>query len=165
MRLLFLSAYNLFASHTCSLCFSHNYSHNYSANNRICFFHMQLHTRLTELTLTVARFVLLFYICTPTVCRTFSKRTLSRPLVYVYSHTCLSLMLVVVSLFECIRCICVVYIIYRLSLVALSFISFTLMILCSCSFCLLFLMLNVFIYLSNPSIKQSEETILNPRKL
>ena len=95
------------------------------------FSNTKLHTRQTELLLTTVCFVLPFNIRTPSICRTFLKwevrvlafsRTLSRPLVYVHSNTCLLLMLVVIDLFG--RC------------------SMPLLFhphgLCFCSFCLLF---------------------------
>ena len=131
---LLLSAYNLFASHPCTLCFSYNYSlfcsqsfckhYTYSLNlfNRNLNFTTQQHnTRRTELQLTFVCFVLSFYMRTPSVYRIFSKqkahdlvfsRTLLRPLVYVHSHTCLSFMLVAIGLFErssmyLLVCICV----------------------------------------------------------
>ena len=80
----------------------------YSGHNPNCFVHTQLHTRLTEFLLTAVCFVLPFYSPTHLVKRMFLKqkvrvhafsRTLSLPLVYVHSHSGLSLMLVVVGLF------------------------------------------------------------------
>ena len=79
-----------------------------SAHN--CFVYTQLHTRRAEFLLTVVCLVLPYYGLTRSVKRTFLKqkvsvlafsRTLSQPLVYVHSHTCLSLMLVVVGLYRC----------------------------------------------------------------
>ena len=46
--------------------------------------YMQLYTRLTKLLLTIARFVLPFYIYKLSVCRTFSKQ---KVLVVVFSRT------------------------------------------------------------------------------
>ena len=72
--------------------------------------HAQLITRLLQLQLTVTRFVCLFYICTPSVCRTISmwkvhdlafQRSLMLKLVHCL--TCLYLMLTVASLG--VRCI------------------------------------------------------------
>ena len=66
----------------------------------------------------VVCFVWPFHMGTPSVCGIYSKcihdlvfsRTLSRNLVNVYSHTCLSLMLVVVGLFErCSMYLCIAY--------------------------------------------------------
>ena len=87
-RSLFLSAYNLFASNTCSLFFSHNYSlfwaKSFRKNQHLfvrsvqwrtlyhyCFVHTQLHTRLTEFLLLVVCFVLQFYSPSQSWSRTF----------------------------------------------------------------------------------------------
>ena len=85
--------------------------------------------------MTVVSFVLSLYIPSKSVKRTFLKqtvrvlafsRTLSQPLVYVRSHTCLSVMLIVVVLFRGYLMYLLVCIAYTLPLVAFVFsISFS----------------------------------------
>ena len=122
---MFLSAYNLFASNTCTLSCTQLRRSN-----------MQLHTVLIELQLIVARFVLPFYICTPSVFRMFLKylRVLVfwsiLSFVHHYSHTCLFR----IFFFFCwlrysmylLEFICVVCIVYTLFFVTLEYVAFEL---------------------------------------
>ena len=100
--------------------------------------------------LLVVCFVLAFYSSTRSIKRTFLSSkipvfafsmTLLRPFVYVNSHTCFSLMLVVCDLFErssmyLLMSVCVVCIVYTLFLVVLNLLHTRR--LCLCSFCILF---------------------------
>ena len=147
-----ITVYSIFFSHNyslfCSQPFCKHYTYSLDLHNGDFQTTMQVHTRLIKLPLTLACFVLPFYIRTPSVCRTFTNqkvrviafsRTLLRPLVYVYSYTCEQIfrhaccywfacpkdLLVCI----CAVCICTLFIMYILPIVALSSsISFTLMI-------------------------------------
>ena len=118
IRSLFLSAYNLFANHTCTV-----FCKQLGCSNTQLFVHSHLHTRLIEFLLTLVCYILSFYTPTRSIKRTLLKqevrllaiqRTLSRPFVYVHSHTCLFIMLIVVGLFEW---YCYLFIVYTLPLV------------------------------------------------
>ena len=124
------------------------------------FVHTQLHTRLIEFLLTVVRFFWPFYKRTSSICRTFPKqkvhdlafsKTLSRKLVYMHSHTYLSLMLIVVSLFgrhsmDLLVCICLLCkheLLLRLLSLYLSFLSFIVMIFVFVDFAYSFHMIDI----------------------
>ena len=88
----------------------------------------QLHTKLIELLLTAARFVIPFYIRTPSVFRMFKKykvhvlvssRILQRQLMHVHSHTSVCRILVDVG-FDVRVCLCRVYCVHIVSCCFLS---------------------------------------------